>query len=269
MTITRELVGPACPQAAPSGVGPFLLYCLPRTGSTTLLEILNMWTGVSCVNEPFSPTCDPQISQNASTEAELVAATERLWATYTGFKHVGNWGGWPFADRDLNEVLLRTAARRAKVVLLTRGNLLRRNVSYLLAMQTKVWHYWTRDQRAAVAQHDYSPLDVTELRRGIERDLEFIRHSREVLAVAGARYLECSYESLFDPATGGTRQSTAFEQIRAFLGLPIDPSIMARAYDLIRSNPTATNSPTLYSRVPGLHEVEAVLGSDATGWLFR
>jgi len=252
-----------------SDVRNFLLFCLPRTGSTTLLKIINLWPGVECVNEPFSPDCDPRIKRRASNIPELRAAIKHIWSQRAGFKHVANWDGWPFGNQDLTHELLRMVDR-CNIVFLTRVNLLRRNVSYELARQSKVWHFWTEKDKTRSRTTVYHALDCSTLRSQMNRDIKFMRDCRQTLDSVGIRYLEVPYESLFVPDIGYKRQLAAVQQVTSFLGLAREGSVLrsGKIYELLRANPTVTASHQYYRRIPNVEEIERSLGSNDTGWLF-
>src|SRR3954470_16532022 len=110
---------------------PFIIFSLPRTGSTTLVRLVNCHPGIHCIFEPFNPTNRAQYAIRADNLRRvygLGVAVQQLWTVCNGIKHVGSWDGFPFKDEpDLNLQML--TGRGARIVFLTRKNALRRAIS--------------------------------------------------------------------------------------------------------------------------------------------
>src|SRR4051812_31905962 len=103
---------------------PFIIFSLPRTGSTTLMRLVNCQPGVRCLFEPFSPTNRWQYALQSDTVRRthgLAVVVQSLWGICNGFKHVWQWEGWPFTDApDLNRQLLVGCG--ARILWLVRRN---------------------------------------------------------------------------------------------------------------------------------------------------
>jgi hypothetical protein len=77
----------------------FLLFSLPRSGSTTLWRILRCHPNVRCAFEPFNK--DSVLGQKYAIgiedEASLEVTLSKIWQDHDGIKHVWDYcGEWPF-----------------------------------------------------------------------------------------------------------------------------------------------------------------------------
>jgi hypothetical protein len=66
----------------------FIIFSLPRCGSTTLARALNCYPGIRCALEPFIPENRPPESGTFGSADDLDAALTGIWAKHNGFKHV-------------------------------------------------------------------------------------------------------------------------------------------------------------------------------------
>lgn len=244
---------------------PFILFCLPRTGSTTLYHALHALPGVDCLNEPFNPDCHPGYAERVVDEASLAAALRAIWARHDGIKHVAGPGEWPFGRAGLNDRLL--AADGARVLFLTRRNLLQQALSTELARQTGVWHPWTEGRRERFRTYAFAPVSPHDLARRIAEQRDLAARCRRVLAGRRGAYRELTYEDLF--GTGPLAPGGPLDEIAGFLGHP--PATGAdreRIAAILGEGRTRSASATVYDRVPNIAEIERALGGGANGSLF-
>jgi len=247
---------------------PFLIFALARTGSTTLRRLLACHPDVTCVHEPFNPGRRPAgapVTDGATLRREVQA----LRRQHGGIKHVWDSAGWPFpTGSPLNLELLTMPGHR--VLFLNRRNVLRRLVSFHVASQTDAWGMDDRE-RAAVQRHRFAPLDLEELGYFLAGERAEIARHREAMRESGTPFAELWYEDLFDPRRPLADKEATLAGIFGFLGLrPALPAARcSRVRGLFAPDDGPMNSAATYRRIPGIDEVEARFGSEATGYLFR
>src|SRR5262249_26253559 len=130
-----------------------LVYCLARTGSTTLVRMVNCLPGTRCLNEPFNPNnLGGRHLRRVVEEASVAPALSSLSTEWNGIKQVWDPSGWPFpAGSKYNEELLRQCG--GPIVILSRRNALKRVVSSQISEQTKVWSFQSIEHRRRFNEH--------------------------------------------------------------------------------------------------------------------
>ncbi len=249
----------------------YVIFSLARTGSTTLLRMLNCRQGLRCAFEPFNPrNNDPLLAQCNALRKErgLEEAVRRLWMLCNGFKHVWRRDGWPFPENpDLNRQIL--VGLGARIILLHRRNGLQRAISVQISEQMQLWTPNTVEDFRRIREHQFRALDIAGLREEIAGADKALAWARGELAGAGVTWREAAYEDMFDSALPAEGRLEAVESILEFLE-------MGRATEVekvgIRTilNPAMTGfqNAAAYTRIPNIHEVERELGSEATGHVF-
>ena len=75
---------------------PFLIFSLPRTGGTTLANVLQV-TSIRCLIEPFHPRRYQGRYHNGLFHlATLRHRLTAIWLCWSGIKHICEPNGWPF-----------------------------------------------------------------------------------------------------------------------------------------------------------------------------
>jgi LPS sulfotransferase NodH len=250
---------------------PFVVFSLKRSGSTSLMRALNALPGVRCLREPFNPrNYDGRYHRRVAGGEAVEAVMRELRAGADGIKHVWEADGWPFADApDAN---LRVAlAPGQRVVFLRRRNVLRRAVSLQMSEQSDVWSMIPTLDRERLAAFTFAPVSAEAVRRHVASESAMLDGVRDRLAAAGAEFVEVWYEDLYDEAAPPAARRDRLEAVLAFLGLAAatDDGARARIARLLDPAATRLNSAESYGRVPAIRSIEAELGADATGWLFR
>jgi hypothetical protein len=263
-------------EEAASTIGPaptrFLIFSLSRSGSSSLRDILDCHPQVRCAFEPFNPSTrlGEKYGRSITDEATLEQALARVWEGYSGIKHVWNYNRLPFGAADnqrLNRHLL--AVCNARVIYLKRRNVLRRIVSAEISHQSQQWSSNAR-ARWQVRRSKFEPLDISWLRWQLEHEHAAIESFRGCLVRAQIPFFDLWYEDLFgefDPPEGCLDK---VQEIFSFLGLPeLDAKRWTRAEGMLDPLQRRVNSKDSYDLIPNIREVEDLLGTDETGWLFR
>ena len=250
---------------------PFMIYSPSRTGSTTLVRLLNCHPAIRCVWEPFNPThraifaIHSQEILRSHGGGGLEAALKYLATTCNGFKHVWHPGGWPFEDPQLNDRMLLLGD--AKVIMLRRRNALQRAISERISQQMGIWTIYSEDDRRHIRQHQFAPLDVEQLRQDIAVVQAEEKRLYELIGASGKAWRAVSYEEIFSPGASMEAGMAAVKSLWEFLGVEAlaDPARLEMVRQLLDPAMTGFGNAAAYERVPNIQEVEKALGHDETG----
>jgi hypothetical protein len=248
----------------------FLIFSLKRSGSTTLMRLLNALPGLRCMREPFNANnYGARYHDRVSDASSLSAVLHEIWATYDGIKHVWEAEGWPFRDPALNARVALEPGQR--VVFLRRRNILQRIVSLQISEQADVWSAIPHLDRERLSAFEFAPLDAAVVRRHVESEAELLDSLRDRLTAAGAQFIEVWYEDLYDAALAPETRRARAEEIIRFLGREParDSASLGKIDRLLDPSVTRLNSEQTYTRIPGIAAIEALCGANETGWLFR
>jgi hypothetical protein len=233
----------------------------PRSGSNSLVGILDCHPELTLLNEPFNENFSSWLPTNPDYRARITDVTsldrvvDGILADYSGFK-VHSYQ----LETDLLAHLL--CRRDLCVVFLRRRNLLEAVVSNLIAEQTGLWAAWDRDR---ALEDYYTGLDALP----VEDVRDKLRQTRENLAEVAAilhtrrdgRVLELCYEDLF-LGERSTRWRLA-ESLWAHLGVP--PCENPRLARFLENASFRMGKSATYGHLPNLAEIEATFGNDETG----
>jgi LPS sulfotransferase NodH len=246
----------------------FVIFSLPRSGSTTLQRLLNCHPAVQCIGEPFHPTLGAY-SRRVRDETTLASAVREIWERRNGIRHTWELSGWPFAEAPhLNDKLVSMPDQ--KILFLVRNNILRRVVSHHISAQTQIWSYFGDDDRERLRQFDFAPIDASWIEENLAQEKTALDRYRDILSQRGD-FVEIAYEKFYDSALDDAGRVQGLANIIEYLGhAPIsNPETQARIVDLFDARRTKLNSFETYRRIPEIEAVEARFGSAETGWLFR
>ena len=244
------------------GKGPKLVVVAhPRSGSNSLVEILDSHPELTLLNEPFNENYATWLPGNPDYRAVVTDVTsldrvvDGILADYSGFK---------VHSYQLDAELLAHLLCRADlyVVFLHRRNLLEAAVSGLIAEQTGLWAAWDRDRALQDYYTDLGPLAVRDVRDKLRQLRENLAEMAAILATRDdGRVLELCYEDLFR----GDRSTRwrLVESLWAHLGLP--PCANPRVGRFLDNASFRMGQPATYGRLPNLAEIETALGNDDTG----
>jgi hypothetical protein len=244
------------------GKGPKLVVVAhPRSGSNSLVEILDCHPELTVLDEPFNENFTAWLPGNPDYRAAVTDVTsldrvvDGILADYSGFK-VHSY------QLDV-ELLAHLLCRRdLHVVFLRRRNLLEAAVSGLIAEQTGLWAAWDRDRALEDYYANLAPLSVEDVREKLRHLAENLSEVAAILGARGdGRVLQLCYEDLFlgDP---GTRRRLV-ESVWSHLGLT--PCANPQVGRFLENDSFRMGKPATYGRLPNLAEIEAIFGSDETG----
>lgn len=242
-----------------------MLFAHPRSGSSSLYQILQSHPRIDILEEPFNENYvswtpgnknyRDLITDVSSLDEQLAEIFER----HSGVKVLD----YQLSD-ELNFHLLERSDCR--IVFLRRMNALQSVVSGQIAEQTQLWKMWEATKPLEQYDRDLAPLSVAEVER---RVAAVKQHMDELEAVVDAlpddRALKLTYEGLYF-----VEMAARVAQIDAmwdWLELPrLDPSVYEYYLlgDRVKLNPER-----MYAHVPNAHEIDAACGSDETGWLYE
>ena len=235
------------------------------------MHLLNCHPDIRCCYEPFNEnrTPIPNFKQVVDLETlDLVLGA--VWERYNGIKHVCAPAGWPFsAQPTLNQSLLLRAGQR--VIYLHRRNLLQQIISNEMALQNRVLTIDRAEDRDKIAEFRFEPIKKKAVAQMLTHWKQEIRNHREALSRHGIKYLDLTYEELFDAAKSVMQKREALQEVFLFLGRDpaaegIDYVRIDALFDPLRSK---VNSPDTYRLVPGIERIEDLCGSSENGWLFE
>lgn len=138
----------------------FLLFAIARSGSTTLLRLLNCHPEIRCIDEPFNPhKFNGQYFERVKDVASLDETLEDIWRSHNGIKHAWDPTGASFSWRPyFNEHLLLRPDQ--KILFLNRRNILRQLVSMRIAQQTEVWNMTQTSDRSRLLNFEFQPINT-------------------------------------------------------------------------------------------------------------
>ncbi len=255
----------------------FVLLADPRTGSGSLLGILQTHPDLRILDEPFNHNFvnwevgNEDYRARVDGKESLDATVDQIFSEYDGFKvsgyqlHGDEVGGLP---RDIEEDLVSHLLRRpeVKIVFLRRLNVLQSVVSNLIAGQTGVWQKW--DMTGPVDAHyaNLSPLDEADVLRRVEWLAAHLDRCESILKERSQNdWLEIVYEHFYFAAL--TDQEKQLNDLWEFLGVaPLD---VTQIEHYLRPADARLNSTETYALVPGIDRINDRCGSEETGWLWE
>lgn len=237
----------------------------PRSGSTSLFQILQLHPDLDLLEEPFNenftrwnsdhPSYRDHVHDTASLDIQLAA----IFARYNGFKVLD----YQLPDDLLVHLLHQHASH---VLFLRRRNLLQTVVSNLIAEQTQVWKKWDMTQPLEDYYRNLQPLDTGDVQRRIAELDEHLAFCESVIdARSGGTALKLIYEDLYFAAA--EQRTEQVSMLWRWLGLtPLDT---AQIQYYLHPAEVKINSTATYAWIPNAHEIEEGCGNAVTGWLFR
>ena len=242
-----------------------IFFAHARSGSSSLLKILQLHPDLHLVEEPFhedfaswgpdNPNYRDQIHDQASLDKQL----DTIFATYNGLKVLE----YQLPD-DLIAHLLQRPDRH--VLFLRRRNLLQSVVSAMIGQQTQLWKTWDMTQPLEEYYRHLQPLDIGEVKQqisGLQEHLDYCE--KTVNNRSGTPALKLIYEDLYFAPEDQRNQQ--IDSIWPWLGIAPLASEQLQYY--LTPKTAKVNSATTYAYLPNAQEIEQECGNERTGWLYK
>jgi hypothetical protein len=267
----------------------FLIFALARTGSTSLMNLMNISKSINLISEPFNKKNSLFLTTNnmdkfGKTEIKnLLDLKNELDVLiniygYNGIKHVWHPSGFPFENiTEMNNFLSNYVSMNQhlltffdKVLFLNRKNVLKRIVSGLISMQTKVWEANIKIKTVEDKEFEFKELDESSIVWFIEFEKFYVESFKNDLNVRKIDYYEIFFEDLFeDTILMEDKIKKCYEMYDFF-----DASVDFNEDDLTKMNKILgpdlkLNDITTYLKIPNIYEIEEKFGSEENGYLLK
>jgi hypothetical protein len=228
-----------------------LIFAHPRSGSTTLAQVLSQHPDVNIVEEPFG---NDLVYSLEALDERLEVLVQKPWLA-TGIKHVYNFA-YPFPPDQAdawNQYLLLKAGWT--VVFLWRRNLFEATLSNLISRQLQAYDGPTSKQRLQ-GRPALSPIPVRNFRACYREVQRQIVAYRDCLVADKRSFYEITYEELYGDGVGPHQQLARVNDIIQFAGYPaIQDETTAEAIRRLLAKDNKVNSQATYALIPNLEEL--------------
>lgn len=241
-----------------------ILFAHPRSGSSSLYEILQAHPALDILEEPFNEKFSSWALGNKNYRdlvTDVSSFDEQLAEIFehrNGVKVLD----YQLVD-DLNFHLLRRADCR--IVFLRRMNVLQSAVSAEIAEQTQLWKMWDTTKPLDEYYRDLAPLSIDAVRYrvdALQRHMDVLE--AVVDALPGDRAIKLTYEALYfgEMAARVARIDAVWDWLEL-------PRLQPSAYEYYLGDRVKMNAERMYAYLPNDREIDAACGSDETGWLYQ
>lgn len=114
-------------------------------------------------------------------------------------------------------------------------------------------------------------LDPHAVNDELERDQAAINRRLHFLAQSGCDVMHLFYEDVYNEGVPLSQRFATLNRVLQFLGFSqlAELEVSERWAQLLDPDTYRWSDTETYKRIPGIDRVEALVGCDATGWLFR
>ena len=242
-----------------------VLFAHPRSGSSSLYQILQLHPELNILEEPFNENFirwNPDNKNYRDLIYDIPSLDEQLmeiFAEYNGIKVLD----YQLPDELAVHLLQR---RDCRIIFLRRKNLLQSVVSVLIAKQTQVWKKWEMIKPLEDYYQRLQPLDVHEIQLRVNSLKQHLDFFESVLnASAEGRAVKLTYEDLYfaTPVQRDAQIAAIWEFLR------IAPLQSQQMQYYLQPETVKIDSSPSYAFLPNAHEIQQFCGNDATGWLYE
>jgi LPS sulfotransferase NodH len=199
-----------------------VLFAHARTGSTSLMHLLNLHSAIRMCHEPFHPSHstwypgEDNYVDLVKDESTLDSQLSKIFGRFNGIKTLSYQ-----LPENLYERLL--SRDDIKVIFLSRRNILQAAVSGFIARQTNVWQSSDLEKTGSHQGAPLEPVPVNQLRETLEYYRELDALYREFVSrKPSSSALLVFYEDLFSADLD--RNRGVLRHIFRFVGLDIPRS---------------------------------------------
>ena len=242
-----------------------LFFAHPRSGSSSLYEILQSHPELDILEEPFNENFVRWDAANKNYRElvhdipSLEAQVSEIFTDHNGIK---------ILDYQLPTDLAVHLLRRpdCKIIFLRRRNLLQAVVSVLIAEQTQLWKKWEMSRPLEEYYRNLQPLDIQDIQRRVTDLKHYMDFFESVVDErAGNEAIKLTYEELYFSEASQQKQ-----QIAAIWNLlQISPLELEHHGYYLQPEVTKINSTATYALLPNAREIENACGNDVTGRLYE
>jgi len=246
----------------------FIVFGLPRSGTTTLTRIFNAHDNLRCLHEPFSGNLNylmyfqgRQFKQKEIVdELKLKSILGKIFSRFNGIKHLSYQ-----LPPELNRVLLTYPD--CKVILMRRKNILQRIISNCISNQAKYW----KSNKKKIINTEFKRVGIKWIEGRIAEDMLTTENYRAILKDSGKEYYELNYEDLLGAKLTVDEKLNKLKEIFHYLGVRsvLTPSERRKVEKFLDPAKSKLNSEYTYLKIPNIKEVENAVGSKETGFIFK
>lgn len=242
-----------------------ILLAHPRSGSSSLYQILQLHPGLNILEEPFNEHFTEWNPENKNYRSlvfdipSLDAQLADIFITYNGVKVL---------DYQLPDDLAVHLLQRSdcKIIFLRRRNLLQSIVSVLIAEQTHLWKKWEMIKPLEEYYRDLQPLDIADIEQRIRYLKAHLDFFEGVIDTRSAREaIKLTYEELYF-ASSAQRDRLMYDIWNL---LEVMPLAHESYQNYFQPETAKINSVETYSFLPNIREIQQFCGNDETGWLYK
>jgi hypothetical protein len=248
----------------------FIIDSLPRTGSTSLVRLLNCHPDIHCLVEPFHPRrYNGEFHRMALRSNSVAPVLDLIWQRWNGIKHVSvGTTGFPFSQTpELNdEILLETN----RVIVLERRNLLRRYISEQVCRRLGFWIGTRQEFLARLGATRPEKINPAVALEEIEKDKAAMAKRVRFLVDHRVPMMRIAYEDLFGEQIARSHQYEILTGLVGFLGfrdIPVE-EFSSSWSSYLDTRTYQWCSRDIYLTIPGIKELDQAIGSEDIGRLF-
>ena len=241
-----------------------ILFAHPRSGSSSLYQILQLHPDLDILEEPFNEHFTEWYPNNKNYRSlifdipSLDVQLADIFLAYQGVKVL---------DYQLPDDLAIHLLRRSdcKIIFLRRQNLLQSVVSVLIAEQAHLWKKWEMVKPLEEYYRNLQPLDVADIQQRIRYLKDHLDFFEGILDTRSAREaIKLTYEELY--FASATHRERLMDDIWKLL--EVMPLAQESYQNYFQPETAKINSAETYSFIPNAEEIQQFCGNDETGWLY-
>lgn len=242
-----------------------ILFAHPRSGSSSLYQILQLHPDLNILEEPFNEHFTEWHPSNKNYLSfifdipSLDAQLSEIFITYNGVK---------ILDYQLPDELAIHLLQRSdcKIIFLRRKNLLQSVVSVLIAEQSHLWKKWEMTKPIEEYYRNLQPLDIADIQQRIRYLKDHLDFFESMIDKRSEREtIKLTYEELYFASSA--RRNQLIDDIWELL--EITPLAQENYQNYFQPETAKINSVETYAFIPNAGEIQQLCGNNETGWLYK